>query len=78
MNPTLNQYKATAKHHRRMEAAYRAAGQTENSEQARKAAEELESKLVCTCRTMNIPGVGEVINATGCPVHSPAKTEVTI
>lgn len=42
--PTLSQYKATAKFHRRMEAAYRASGQTENAERARKAAEALEAK----------------------------------
>lgn len=45
MEPTLSQYKATAKHHRRMEAAYRTSGQTENAEQARKAAEALEAKV---------------------------------
>ena len=28
-----------------------------------------EAEPVCTCKKMNIPGVGEVINATGCAVH---------
>ena len=27
----------------------------------------------CACKTMNIPGVGEVRNATGCPVHGNTK-----
>lgn len=27
----------------------------------------------CTCRKMNISGVGEVLIATGCPVHSPRQ-----
>lgn len=28
------------------------------------------SGLACTCRKMNVPGVGVVLNATGCPVHN--------
>ena len=28
------------------------------------------SGAVCTCRTTYISGVGKVVNATGCPVHS--------
>jgi hypothetical protein len=28
------------------------------------------SGLACTCREMRVPGVGLVMNATGCPVHS--------
>ena len=29
----------------------------------------------CACKKMNVPGVGMVLNATGCPVHSPKKGE---
>lgn len=43
--PTLSQLKATAKHHRKMEAAYRASNQTDNAESARKAAEMLEAQV---------------------------------
>ena len=31
------------------------------------------SRLACTCHKMNISGVGEVINATGCPVHNASR-----
>lgn len=42
--PTLSQYKATAKFHRRMEQIFKAQGKTADAESARKAAEALEAK----------------------------------
>jgi hypothetical protein len=43
--PTLSQYKATAKHHRRMERVYREVGRLADAESAKKAAELLEAKI---------------------------------
>lgn len=44
MQPTLSQYKATAKFHRRMEQIFKAQGKKADEERARKAAEDLEAK----------------------------------
>lgn len=44
MEPTLPQYKATAKFHRRMEKIFQSQGKTADAEAARKAAEELEAQ----------------------------------
>jgi len=43
--PTLSQYKATAKFHRRMQEIYKQVGRLEDSESARKAAEGLEAEI---------------------------------
>lgn len=43
--PTLSQWKATAKFHRRAEAAYRSIGNIANAEKARKCAEHMETKI---------------------------------
>ena len=43
--PTLSQYKATAKFHRRMQELYKQVGKLEDSESARKAAEALEAEI---------------------------------
>lgn len=43
--PTMSQYKATARFHRRVEAAYRSVGKIADAESARKAAELMEDKI---------------------------------
>ena len=43
--PTLSQYKATAKFHRRMQELYKQAGRLMDSETARKAAESMEAEI---------------------------------
>jgi len=45
MEPTLSQYKATAKFHRRVEVLYRQVGRLTDAESAKKAAEILEAKI---------------------------------
>jgi hypothetical protein len=43
--PTISQYKATAKFHRRMEKAFRQVGKLTDAESAKKAAELMEAKI---------------------------------
>lgn len=43
--PTISQYKATAKFHRRMEELFRSSGKMEDVKSAKKAAEILETKI---------------------------------
>lgn len=43
--PTISQYKATARFHRRMQELYKQLGRHQDSETARKAAEALEAEI---------------------------------